>query len=243
MKKVEFSGLRSSHLSNNNANSLFQSTLQVVIPVRTYLGDMGNAILDHFIPSAQKFSEQVNAQYKSELTGTLKQMDKKDDDLFSEIKRGVVFMSKSRDEHKKASAQSLNFFLTPYWDMNTSPVKTQAEDTTDMLTKYRASQDLQAAAVELGIAEFFNELEVSNAHLITTYLTRNNEIGNRSESGSDLRPDAETGYIDLCNVVEQALNFTPSAELQTLFNDMDALRRKYAPLAAGSKAKPADETK
>ena len=100
-KKETFFGLRSSHLSNNNANSLFQSTLQVVIPVRSYLGDMGNAILDQFSTSAQKFGEQVNAQHKSELTGTLKQMDKKDDDLLSEMKRGVVFASKSRDAHKK----------------------------------------------------------------------------------------------------------------------------------------------
>ena len=46
MKKETFFGLRSSHLSNNNANALFQSTLQVVIPVRSSLGDMGNAILD-----------------------------------------------------------------------------------------------------------------------------------------------------------------------------------------------------
>jgi hypothetical protein len=232
MKKETFFGLRSSHLSNNNANALFQSTLQVVIPVRSYLGDMGNAILDQFSTSAQKFGEQVNAQHKSELTGTLKQMDKKDDDLLSEIKRGVVFMLKSRDEHKKALAQSIDFYMAPYWDVNTRPVKTQAEDTTDMLTKYRASPDLQAAAMELGIANLFNELEVFNNQLISTYLTRNNEIGNRSE----------TGYADLCNVVEQAVNFTPSPVLQTLFNDMDALRRKFAPLATGDKNKPTDTT-
>ena len=243
MKKETFFGLRSSHLSNNNANALFQSTLQVVIPVRSSLGDMGNAILDQFSTSAQKFGEQVNAQHKSELTGTLKQMDKKDDDLLSEIKRGVVFMLKSRDEHKKALAQSIDFYMAPYWDVNTRPVKPLAEDTTDMLTKYRASPDLQAVAMEFGMADLFNELEVSNNQLISTYLTRNNEIGNRSESGSDLRPAAETGYADLCNVVEQAVNFTPSPALQTLFNDMDALRRKFAPLASGGKDKPEDDTK
>ena len=95
----------------------------------------------------------------------------------------------------------------------------------------------------LGIANLFNELEVSNNQLISTYLTRNNEIGNRSESGSDLRPAAETGYADLCNVVEQAVNFTPNLVIQTLFNDMDALRRKFAPLASGGKDKPEDDTK
>jgi hypothetical protein len=242
MKKETFFSLRTSHLSNNNANSLFQSTIQMVIPVRTQLGDMVNAILDQFISSAQKFGEQVNAQHKSKLTDPLKEMDKKNDNLLSEIKRTVVFMSKSRDLNKKTAAQEMEFFLTPYWDVNKHPVKTQAEDTTDMFAKYHANVALQAAASELGIDALFTELEASNTELNATYLERNKEIGNRSESGSDLRPEAETAYIDLCNMVEQAANFTPSPVLQTLFNDMDALRRKYAPLATGGKDKLTDTT-
>ena len=242
MKKQTFFGLRTSHLSNNDANSLFQSTIQVAIPVQTQLGDMMAAVLKEFISGAQKFGEQVNASQKSKLTAPLKEMDKTDDNLLSEIKRTVVFMSKSRELSKQTAALDLDFFLTPYWDLSTRPVKTQAEDTTDMFTKYNANPDLQAAATEIGVAALFTELEAANAELTATYLTRNNEIGNRSESGTNLRPAAETGYTDLCNAVEQAVSFTPSPVIQTLFNDMDALRRKYAPLATGGKDKPADTT-
>jgi len=243
MKKVSFSGLRVSHLSNNNANSLFQSTIQVVTPVRTQLGDLGNAILDRFVSNSQKFGDQVNAQLRSKLTDPLKVLDNKDDNLLSEIKRTVVFMTKSRDVSEKAAAQDLEFFLEPYWDVSRRPVKTQAEDTADMLAKYHASSTLQAAALKLGIVGLFTELEASNKDLTSTYLARNSEIGNRADSGSDLRPDAETDYTDLCGMVEQTVNFMPSPELQTLFNDMDALRRKYALLATGDKEKPTDDTR
>ena len=129
MKKVSFSGLRVSHLSNNNANSLFQSTIQVITPVRTQLGDLGNAILDRFVSNTQKFGSQVNVQYRSKLTDPLHEINKADDNLLSEIKRTVVFMTKSRDLSQKAAAQDLEFFLEPYWDVNRRPVKTQAEDT------------------------------------------------------------------------------------------------------------------
>ncbi|HJV78496.1 MAG TPA: DUF6261 family protein, partial [Paludibacter sp.] len=233
-----FSGLRSSHLSNHNANSLFQSTIQVAIPVQSQLGDMVNAVLTEFISSAQKFGEQVNAQRKSKLTDPLREMDQKDDNLLSEIKGTVVFMLKSRELNKKAAAENLKFFLAPYWDANRHPMKTQAEDMTDMFAKYHANPALLAAATEIGVAALFTELEVSNVELTTTYLARNNEIGKRSESGSDLRPAVETGYTDLCNAVEQTVNFMPSPVLLALFNDMDALRRKYAPLATESKDKP-----
>ncbi len=242
MKKQTFFGLRPSHLSNHDANSLFQSTIHVAIPVQSQLGDMVNAVLTEFIPSVQKFGEQVNTQHKSKLTDSLKEIDKKDDNLLSEIKRAVVFMSKSRELSKKAAAQDLEFFLTPYWDANRRPVKTQAEDTADMFAKYHANPALQAAAMEIGVAALLTELEVSNVELTTTYLTRNNEIGKRSESGSDLRPAVETGYTDLCNAVEQAVNFMPTPVLLALFNDMDALRQKHAPLATGDKDKPADTT-
>ena len=210
--------------------------------MRTQLGDLGNAILDRFTLSAQKFGDQVNAQLRSKFTDPLKELDNKDDNLFSEIRRTVVFMTKSRDLSEKAAAQDLEFFLEPYWDVNRRPVKTQAEDTADMLAKYHASTALQAAALKLGMVGLFTELEASNKDLTSTYLARNSEIGNRSDSGSDLRSDAETDYTDLCGMVEQAVNFTPSPELLTLFNDMDALRRKYAPLATGDKEKPTDDT-
>lgn len=242
MKKVSFSGLRVSHLSNNNANSLFQSTIQVITPVRTQLGDLGNAILDRFVSNTQKFGSQVNVQYRSKLTDPLHEINKADDNLLSEIKRTVVFMTKSRDLSQKAAAQDLEFFLEPYWDVNRRPVKTQAEDTADMLAKYHASQVLQAAALKLGVVGLFTELETVNKDLTATYLSRTSEKGNRPQSGSDLRTDAETDYTDLCGMVEQRVNFTPSPELQTLFNDMDALRRQYAPLATGDKEKPTDDT-
>lgn len=243
MEKKSFFSFRISHLSNDNANSLMKSTVDIAIPVRTKLGDMASAVLDELLPNVSSFGYQVNTQQKSKFTEQVTAMDKKNDGLLAEIKRTVVFMSKSRDAAKVSAAQTVDFFLTPYWNVSKKPIKTQADDLVDMFAKFHADPELVAAATEIGVAALLTELETSNSDLVTVYLTRNEEIGNRGASGSDLRPAAETSYNQFCNVIEQAVNYTPNDALIALFNSMDALRRKYSVLASDGKTPPADEAK
>ena len=241
MEKRIFSVVAISHLSNDNANSLFKSTGDIIIPVRTQLGDMINAVLDVFLPNAQKFGEQVNAQRKSKLTELVTAIDKKNDKLLAEIKRTVVYISKSRDVNQSKAAHNVDFFFSPFWNAAKKPIKTQADDFSDMFVKYHADSELMNDAALVGITQFLDELEVSNNELVNIYLNRNEETGARGASGSDLRPAVSDSYAQLCSAVEQAVNFTPNDTNVTLFNNMDALRRKYAPLATGGKDKPAPD--
>lgn len=243
MEKRIFSVLPISHISNDNVSSLLKSTGDIAIPVRSFLGEMINAVLEVFLLNVQKYGEQVNAQQKSKFTEQVTTIDAKNDKLLAEIKRTVVFISKSRDVNKSKAAHNVDFFFSPFWNAAKRPIKTQADDISDMFVKYHADPALINDATQVGIAEFMNELEVSNNELVSIYLNRNEETGARGASSSDLRPAAVDSYVQLCSAVEQAVNFTPNDTNVTLFNSMEALRKKYAPLAAGSKAKPADETK
>jgi hypothetical protein len=243
MEKRTFYGFRFGHLSNDNAYSLIKSTIEVAIPVRTLLGEMGNAVLSQLMVNADKFGQQVTVLHKSKLTGQVTALDEKDDDLLAEIKRGVVFMIKSRDLYKQSAAQELDFFFTPYWGAGKKPVKAQVDDLAVMFTKFHADPKLLTAASICGVLDMITELEATNIELGNKFLERNEEHGNRPESGSDLRPAAAESYAQFCTVVEQAVNFTPNDELIKLFNNMDELRRRYSLLASDNKDKPTDTPK
>jgi hypothetical protein len=94
----------------------------------------------------------------------------------------------------------------------------------------------------IGIDVILTELEANNTGLSAIYLNRTEEEGARPASGSDLRPAASEGYMQLSNVVEAAVNFLPNDTNTKLFNSMDELRRKFAPLASGSKDNPTGNT-
>jgi len=243
MEKRTFYGFRFSHLSNGNAYSLINSTIEVALPMRSLLGEMGNAVLSQLIANAEKFGQQVNVLHKSRLTEQVISLDEKDGDLLAEIKRGVVFMIQSRDLDKQSAAQELDFFFTPYWGAGKKPLKAQVDDLKIMLVKFHADPKLIAAASICGVLDIITELETSNTQLGTKFLERNEEQGNRPESGSDLRPAAAESYTQFCTVVEQIVNFTPNDELIKLFNNMDELRRRYSLLASDNKDKPTDTPK
>ena len=244
MEKKTFTSFRISRLSNDNVNSLIKSTIDIATPVRAQLGEMANAVLNELIPHASSFSSQINVPLKSKYTEQITNQAKDIDSVLAEIKRTVVYLSKSRMANKKAAAQTLLFFLTPFWGLSQKAIKTKADDLEDMFKKFHADPALVSAAGDTGINPIMTELEAMNEKLASLYLLRNEEIGNRGASGTDLRPAAEEGYVQFCNVVEQSVNYTPNDVLITLFNSMDALRRKYSSLTSDGKDKPdTDEPK
>jgi len=226
MEKKEFSALNVARVGNEDVASLFKLSCDITIPVRTQIGDMSNAALTKLITTTDPFVEQVNQLRKSELTDDVDAGRKLCNNLYSEIKRTVVFEMKSRDLTKKTPAEKLNFFLTPYWDLSKKPIATQLELTTEMADKYHADVALTTAAQAIGIDGVMTELETANNALGTTYKARNKEIGDRKDSATKLRPAANESYLQFCTVIEQAINFTPNDTLISLFNSLDTLRVK-----------------
>ena len=240
MEKKEFSTVHLSHVSNEDAASLFVQTCEHSIPVKALLGELGNAALDDLIPKANAFSAQAISGHKSQYTDQVKDNRKASIDLFSEIKRVVVFESKSRDAVKKQAGIDVLFFLNPYWDITKKAIGTQMDQTQELLVKYKADQKLMAAAKLIGIDGLMTELETDNNSLTTVYKTRTVETGNRETSSSDLRPGTTDSYNQYCGIIEHLVNLTPNDALISLFNTLDELRKKHNALIQKPKNKGAD---
>ncbi|HJV79064.1 MAG TPA: DUF6261 family protein, partial [Paludibacter sp.] len=184
MKKMSFSVLRSSGLSVNNTFSLIKSSIDISIPVQSYLGETVNVALTKLITDNESFGEQINKNQKSGLTDDLKPLDKDRDDVEYEINRDVTYHFKGSDPAKKAAAQTLKLFLTPYWNATKLPLNTQTGVVSEMLSKYKASPELIGAAQLLGIEAKFASLEMKNNAFDIVYKNRNDEAPDHQTSGS-----------------------------------------------------------
>lgn len=240
MEKKEFSTVHLSHLSNEDAASLFVQTCEHSIPVRAQLGELGSIALDSLIPKANAFSAQAISAHKSQYTEQVKDSRKTTIDVFAEIKRIIVFESKSRDAVRKQAGIDLLFFLSPYWDITRAPVGTQMEQTQELIVKYRADSNLNRVAQLIGVEPLMNELETDNNALAAVYNTRTVETGNRETSSTDLRPGATESYVQFCTIIEHAVNLMPNDVLLSLFNTLDELRKKHNALIQKPKDKGKD---
>lgn len=241
MSNLSFSSLHVNNLSINNTFSLIKSSVDIAIPVKTYLGEIVNAALTKVIADNESFGLQTNKNQKSELTDDLKPLDKDRDATGAEINRTVTFYFKGSDDTKKAAAQKLKSFLTPYWDAASLPLNTQTGVLSEMLGKYNANAELKAAALTLGIDGLFTALETKNNAFDAVYKSRNDEVSGREISGSSLKPAAIASYNQYITAVEQTANLMPNDTILALFNNLDTLRKKYRLLEGGIKdAPPAD---
>lgn len=231
MQTREFSVVHLNHLTIDDLYSLNKSTIECANPVRKSIGEMPRLTLDQLETANTAMREQMNKASKSVLTAQLVEMDIDSDDRFAEIKRNVVTAVKGRDAAKKAVGESFQIFLSPYWDNNTKPLNTQIGVLNELFGKYKANASLMAQAVTLGISQMMTGLETANTDMGVLYQTRN-EQGAVADgpSASSLKAAAAKSYEQFCTAVEQAVNFTPTEILKTLFNELDKLRKTYASL-------------
>ena len=241
MKNLSFTTLHVNNLSINNTYSLIKSSIDIAIPVKTSLGEIVNAALTKVMADNESFGQQTNKNQKSELTDDLKPLDKDRDATEAEINRTVTFYSKSNDATKKAAAEKLKSFLTPYWNAASLPLNTQTGVLSEMLAKFNANADLKAAALALGIDGSFATLETQNNTFYAVYKSRNDEVSSRETSGSSLKPAAIASYIDFITAIELTANMMPNETVLALFNNLDTLRKKYHVLEGGTKDAPTPE--
>lgn len=107
-----------------------------------------------------------------------------------------------------------------------------------------ADVDWMGASQLVAIDDLFTALEAKNTTFKTLFESRNTEYSEREKgSGTSLKPAAVEGYIQFCNALEQAANFTPNADIIALFNKLDELRKKYHGLdgSGGKDTPPVDE--
>jgi len=238
MSKLLFSTLHVNNLTINNVFSLIKSSVDISIPIQSYLGEIVSVALTKMMADNEKFGEQINKNQKSGLTDDLKPLDKDRDDVQYEINRDIIYHLKGSDEGKKAAAQTLKLFLTPNWNAAKLPLNTQTGVVSEMLGKYKTSPALIAAAQILGIDAKFTQLEVKNNAFDAVYKNRNDEAPNHQTSGSSLKPQTIESYNTFCTTLEQAVNLTPNDQILALFYKLDDYRKKSHALGSNGKDVP-----
>ena len=232
METREFTIVHLAHLKIADLFSLIKSTIGYADGVKESIGGMMNAILARLVTDNHAMEQQMNKAMKNVLTPQVKAINADRDDRFSEIKRNVTTAQKGRNEEKKAAADNLKVFLDPYWDTTQKALNTQTGIFTDMLTKFEENETLVVNAATIGITEMLQGLAESNSIFNEVYQVRlNQEAAAEGPSATSLRAAATESYTQFCIALEQAVNFTPSEVLLTLFAQLDELRKTYARLA------------
>ena len=243
MENLKFSTLYVYKLSNENIRGLLGRTCDESESAISVIGDLPNSALVVLRANLNLFSAQVNREQKSVLTEKVNEYRTECNTVFSEIKRVVKFETKSRDGNKKEFALILETFLKPYNNLSKQTLLDQQESTKEMLEKYYADAILTKAANIIGLDTIFDELKTANTNLEKIYNARNNEIGTRTESSSQLRPSVIDSYQKFCTLIELAVEFLPNVDLINLLKNMEELRIKYRALIPQEEIIPEEEIK
>jgi len=231
METKEFTTVYLSKLKIDDLYSLSKSTIDCATPVSENLGDLPNATLTQLETDNFAMGVQMNKASKNVLTPQVAAKNNVRKDRFSEIKRNVTTALKGSDAEKKTAAENLKIFLEPYWNLSTKALNTQTGIIKDMLFKYNASASLKAQAATIGITAMMTGLGTVNNEFDVLYKNRNEQEANEEgPSASSLRTATTNSYSQFCTAIEQAVNFTPTATLTLLFNEIDELRKTYARL-------------
>jgi hypothetical protein len=239
MNYVSFSPLYVNHLTISGVFSLNKSTIELAKPLVPNLGSIPTVTLDQLELAQQNLGAGMNQAQKSALSDGVKALDKERDAFIAEIFRVTGSYLRSSNEAKKSAASTLHLFLVPYKGVASQPVNIETGTVTDMVLKYRARPDLQAAAQTLGIDNLFDGLDSKNMELNSFYSNRTTEYAERDEAASSFKPAAVAAYIQFCTSIEQAFNFAPNETITALFNIMDEYRKKYHALETVKSAAPA----
>jgi len=231
MQTNEFRPVHLNHLTIDNLFSLSKSTIEYASPVRESIGRLPKVILGQLETDNNAIGMQIKKALKSALTAQVTELDLDCDDRFAEVKRNVSTNLQGRNPEKKAAAEALKIFLNPYWNTDTKPLNTQTSLLKELFGKFNANETLKAHAATIGITDMMAGLETANTALSTLYQTRNEQVSAvEGPSASSLKSATAHSYDQFCLALEQAVNYTPSDVLITLFNQLDELRKTYARL-------------
>jgi hypothetical protein len=220
-------------LKINHLFSLCLSTIGLARPVIARDAGVLSATLDLLENANTAMGEQMNKSTVNPLTDEIVALDVDRDERFAEIRRLADAWAKSRDAAKKAAAVNFLIFLDPYRDIARMALNTQTGVMTEMLGKYNADETLKTQAATIGVAEMMTALEAANTAFGAAYQARYTGEAAEGPSASSLKRDLVEAYTQFCTALEQAVSFAPTGELETLFGQMDELRKTYARLPSG----------
>jgi hypothetical protein len=214
---------------------LNKTTIETATPLRSSLGALPDAALTQLELANAALDTHLNRPLGSLITPELKQLDVKRDGKIEEIKRDVKAAAKSSDTVKSNAGKILLHFLTPYWNTEKQALNTETGLIGEIIDRFNSDLLLVNSASVIGISLLWSELSNINTLFSTLYRERNAELAAKEVAASALRNDAVKSYENFCTLVEQAANLTPSDNLNTLFKQLDNLRKTYQGLTPKKK--------
>ena len=232
MELKNFYPLYMAKLSLADLYSLSRSTIDYALPVKDSLGDLLKVSLTQLETENAAMCAALHKPVKSGFTPMLKIKNNERKECFFEIRRNIQTNSKSSDMTKKTAGSALKIFTEPFWDTGAKAMNTATAVFDEMITKYRTDEKLVVHAATIGIAAMIDRLDSVNREFAGLYHTRNSEgAATEGPSASSLKLALVKCYEQFCMALEQAVNFVPNETLNTLFSQLDELRKKYTRLA------------
>jgi hypothetical protein len=216
--------------------ALCETTVEIASPQRGALGALTAAALTQLEAENAELNKRLNRPLGSLITPELKRLDNRRDSTIREIKRNVKAASKSSDPLQNAAGKIGLHFLTPFWNIEKQALNTETDLIGELLGRYNDDPDLTAAAATIGIAALWDELGITNTAFGMCYHERIVEVAAKEDSASKLRNNVIKSYGNFCTLLAQAVNLTPSDTLNTLFKQLDNLRKTYQELVPKKKA-------
>ncbi|MDR1602653.1 MAG: DUF6261 family protein [Tannerella sp.] len=192
------------------------------------LGTLGYANLQTFSTVNSTFVSLLHQKRSSELTPQITEKETLRDSLFSEIKRVSKTSEKSSLPGIAAAGSKMVLFLKPFWDIDKEPIMSQTAQIKLINTRYSADATLAQAATMLSLTTQVQALFTTNSALESLYNQRLVEMGSiEAPSASGMKSEVIAAYDEFCTTIEVTLSIQPSTALQTFFNEMNDIRRKY----------------
>jgi hypothetical protein len=231
MEITSFTAIKVYNFSVNDAHAVIQATIDYAQPVKDSLDNLAKASFADMLATNAAMGQRMNQATKSTETGEIDKEDINRDGWWSEIRSDVKTASKSRDSNRQVAGEALKIFFAPYWNLDKKPLNTETDTIKEMLGKLETNTVLTAHAATIGITGKLASLKASNNRVETLYNSRTaSNASNSGPSASSLKADAAISYNQFSYLVELANVLTPSDTLKTLFNNMEQVRKKYAPI-------------
>ena len=170
----------------------------------------------------------MNKTRSSLLTARLKEIDGKINVLFAEIKRDIKAGEKSSNAVKSDAAKLLLQIIKPYWKTTTEHYASQSAQIEELFARVNTNPALTAALATLNLVDVWQQLIAANTEFNEIYDRRLEEDAVAVvPAASSVKDTVVKDYESFCLVLEQTLDAFPSPSLQTLFNELNELRKKY----------------
>jgi hypothetical protein len=226
MKK--FIALSVSNLKLDDLAGLVSETIVIADRLRAALGAVAIAIFQTLGSINHNFRQWLNISRASALTPQIAGFDKRRDSDFREIKHTSKAAQKSAVAAMAAAGTTLMELLRPIWDIGEEPLMSQTVQLTIFIDRIAADPTAGAAINTLGLAPVLADLTEANTSLKSLYNERLDEMSALDgHSASDNSKDVIALYDSFCTAIEVTLLALPTDDLQTVFNEMNDLRRKY----------------